>query len=61
MFIWHFKIGVHWDIDKRDIDNIRRRSVNIELIRRTLRWSPTFTIDKGLKETYGWILDNISK
>jgi dTDP-4-dehydrorhamnose reductase len=46
-------------VDKRDIDNIRRRSVNIELIRRTLRWSPTYTIDKGLKETYQWILENL--
>jgi UDP-glucose 4-epimerase len=46
-------------VDKRDIDNIRRRSVNIELIRRTLRWSPTYTIDKGLKETYQWILQNL--
>ena len=47
-------------IDKRDIDNIRRRSVNIELIRRTLRWSPSYTIDKGLNETYNWIIDNLS-
>jgi UDP-glucose 4-epimerase len=46
-------------VDKRDIDNIRRRSVNIELIRRTLRWSPSYTIDKGLKETYQWILQNL--
>ena len=48
-------------IDKRDIDNIRRRSVNIELIRRTLRWSPSFTIDKGLKETYRWILEKMDE
>jgi UDP-glucose 4-epimerase len=46
-------------VDKRDIDNIRRRSVNIELIRRTLRWSPSYTIEKGLKETYEWILQNL--
>lgn len=44
-------------VDKRDIDNIRRRSVNIELIRRVLRWSPIFTIDKGLHETYKWIIN----
>ena len=48
-------------VDKRDIDNIRRRSVNIELIRRVLRWSPMFTIDKGLSETYLWIENHISK
>lgn len=48
-------------VDKRDIDNIRRRSVNIELIRRVLRWSPMFTIDKGLSETYQWIENHVSK
>ena len=42
-------------VDKRDIDNIRRRSVNIEHIRRVLRWSPLFTLDKGLNETYDWL------
>ena len=42
-------------IDKRDIDNIRRRAVNIEHIRRVLRWSPTYTLDKGLKSTLDWI------
>lgn len=42
-------------IDKRDIDNIRRRAVNIEHIRRVLRWSPSFTLDKGLKSTLKWI------
>lgn len=48
-------------IDKRDIDNIRRRSVNIELIRRVLRWSPMFTIDKGLAETHQWIINHVRK
>jgi UDP-glucose 4-epimerase len=42
-------------IDKRDIDNIRRRVVNIENIRRFLRWSPKWTLDRGLEETYNWI------
>jgi UDP-glucose 4-epimerase len=42
-------------IDKRDIDNIRRRSVNIESIRRVLRWSPIDTLDSGLKKTYEWL------
>ena len=43
-------------VDKRDIDNIRRRVVSIEHIRRVLRWSPSYTIDKGLKTTLDWIL-----
>jgi UDP-glucose 4-epimerase len=38
-------------IDRRDIDNIRRRAVNIEKIRRMLRWSPQVTLDVGLQRT----------
>ena len=45
-------------VDKRDIDNIRRRSVNIEHIRRVLRWYPTHTLDNGLNKTYNWIKTN---
>jgi len=44
-------------IDRRDIDNIRRRVVNIEKIRRELRWIPTFTIEQGLRRTYQWLLE----
>src|SRR5438128_4994321 len=39
-------------VDRRDIDNIRRRVVNIEKIRRELRWVPVFTIEQGLRRTY---------
>ncbi len=51
--------GQHLDIeyiDKRDIDNIRRRVVNIEKSRRVLRWVPTTTLRKGLYKTYEWLL-----
>jgi UDP-glucose 4-epimerase len=41
-------------IDRRDIDNIRRRVVNIEKIRRMLRWTPQWTLDRGLAETAAW-------
>jgi len=44
-------------VDRRDIDNIRRRVVNIEKIRRELRWVPTFTIEHGLRRTYQWLLE----
>lgn len=44
-------------IDRRDIDNIRRRVVNIEKIRRELRWVPSFTIEKGLRRTYEWLVE----
>ncbi len=42
-------------IDRRDIDNIRRRVVNIEKIRRVLRWVPNTTLIKGLEKTYDWL------
>jgi UDP-glucose 4-epimerase len=45
-------------VDRRDIDNIRRRVVNIEKIRRELRWVPSMTIEQGLRHTYQWLLDN---
>jgi UDP-glucose 4-epimerase len=40
--------------DRRDIDNIRRRVVNIEKTRRTLRWVPEVTLDEGLMRTVEW-------
>lgn len=45
-------------VDRRDIDNIRRRVVNIEKIRRELRWVPSITIEKGLRRTYEWLKEN---
>lgn len=41
-------------IDRRDIDNIRRRAVSIELIRTLLRWLPQIGIQQGLKRTLEW-------
>jgi len=43
-------------IDRRDIDNIRRRVVNIEKARRMLRWSPQTTLARGLERTRDWIV-----
>ena len=40
--------------NRRDIDNIRRRVVNIEKTRRTLRWVPNFTLEAGLGNTVQW-------
>ncbi len=48
-------------IDKRDIDNIRRRVLNIEKIRRILRWAPSTTLTRGLDKTYSWICDTNRK
>ncbi len=42
-------------IDRRDIDNIRRRVVSIEKARRMLRWTPQITLEEGLKKTASWL------
>jgi len=46
-------------IDKRDIDNIRRRVVNIEKIRKKLRWQPLFSLKDGLDNTVKWFGNNM--
>jgi UDP-glucose 4-epimerase len=46
-------------IDRRDIDNIRRRVVNIEKIRRELRWAFSVTVEQGLRRTYQWLRENM--
>jgi len=49
--------GMPQYVNRRDIDNIRRRVLNIEKIRRVLRWIPTTTLRDGLHETYKWLCD----
>ncbi len=44
------------NIDRRDIDNLRRRVLNIEKIRKTLRWIPNNSLEQGLIETYTWLV-----
>jgi len=41
-------------IDRRDIDNIRRRVLNIERARTRLRWQPQITLREGLRRTVAW-------
>lgn len=41
-------------IDRRDIDNIRRRVLNIEKIRKFIRWTPKYTLKEGLTRTLHW-------
>lgn len=48
-------------IDRRDIDNIRRRVLNIEKIRRVIRWIPTTTLSTGLEKTYYWLNNVMQK
>ncbi len=40
--------------DRRDVDYIRRRVVNIEKTRRALRWVPEVTLEEGLRRTVDW-------
>ena len=42
------------NIDKRDIDNIRRRVVNIERTRHDLKYQPLTTLKTGLTKTISW-------
>ncbi len=45
-------------IDRRDIDNLRRRVLNIEKIRKNLRWIPSIPLEEGLSKTYQWLVLN---
>lgn len=45
-------------IDRRDIDNIRRRVLNIEYIRTRLRWQPQVGLEEGLRRTVAWYLSH---
>lgn len=42
-------------IDRRDIDNISRRTLNIEKARRKLGWSPKTQLWEGLAKTWEWM------
>mgnify|MGYP005856548123 CR=1 FL=1 len=41
-------------VAERDIDNIRRRSVDIEKIHRLLGWAPQWNVKKGIQHTFEW-------
>ncbi|MFZ5516562.1 MAG: NAD-dependent epimerase/dehydratase family protein [Candidatus Zhuqueibacterota bacterium] len=43
--------------EKRDIDTIRRRVLNVEKIRQKLHWSPATSLFEGLKKTYDWLCE----
>ena len=48
-------------VPERDIDNIRRRSVDIEKINSYLNWAPAFNLKRGLELTLEWYKGFISK
>ena len=39
---------------KRDIDNIRRRVINIDKAKALLNWEPDYNLVQGLGETIKW-------
>jgi nucleoside-diphosphate-sugar epimerase len=41
----------------RDIDNVSRRSLSSELIKRDLGWQPKVGLEEGLELTRKWISD----
>ena len=42
-------------IDRRDIDNVTRRVVNVERARQILRWVPNVALHEGLRRTDAWL------
>jgi UDP-glucose 4-epimerase len=48
-------------IERRDIDNIRRRVLSIERARRVLRWSPSVTLAEGLRRTHAWLRERAAR
>lgn len=48
-------------VDRRDIDNVRRRVLNIERIRKSLHWVPETSLSLGLAKTYEWFSSNNDK
>lgn len=46
------------NIDRRDIDNIRRRVINIEKIRHELKFSPQANLNSGLEKTFSWMKEH---
>ena len=48
-------------VDRRDIDNVQRRVLNIEKARRVLRWIPKLDLQRGLRLTYEWLRESSSR
>lgn len=48
-------------VENRDIDNIRRRRIDISKAGRDLHYVPSYTIEKGLQATVNWFLQSLAK
>jgi UDP-glucose 4-epimerase len=47
-------------IEKRDIDTVARRVVNIDRIGGVLGWSPRVALDDGLRRTRRWLSETVA-
>ncbi len=45
-------------IESRHIDNIRRRVLNVERLRRDLKYVPHYTLEQGIEKTVSWFKEN---
>ena len=48
-------------IEKRDIDTVARRVVDISRIRQVLGWTPRVTLEEGLRRTQRWFSESQTK
>jgi UDP-glucose 4-epimerase len=48
-------------LPERDIDNIRRRVIDIEKIHQRLGWTPLVSVKRGVKETVEWYKEFLQK
>jgi UDP-glucose 4-epimerase len=48
-------------MENRDIDNIRRRVMNIDKIKNLLNWEPKYTLSQGLIKTINWLQNSDGK
>ena len=49
------------NVPERDIDNIRRRMIDIEKIHQRLGWAPEIGMTKGIELTLDWYRDKLKK
>ncbi len=46
-------------VPERDVDNIRRRFVDIDKIHQRLNWTPRFSFQSGIEETIRWYKNSL--
>jgi UDP-glucose 4-epimerase len=46
-------------VENRHVDNIRRRVLNVERLRRDLKYVPRYTLERGIERTIQWFKENV--